>query len=486
MHRKILLLCGTVWFTGCTLAPHYERPAAPISASWPTDATSPAPMSAAVAPVQATRARVPEIGWRTFFTDRRLQALIALSLKNNRDLRTAALKVAQSQAQYRIQRSALFPSLDASGDLIKERLPADVSTSGQTMTTSQYSATAGVTAYELDLFGRVQSLRNEALEEYLETDEARLSVQISLISEVATQYITELGLQEQLELARRTLASVAASSDLTTLRFKAGTASELDLRTAQAEAQNATATVASYDRQWQQARNALVLLVGESLPENLPPPETHLDQDAPASLSPALLTALPSDLLESRPDIREAEHALKAANADIGAARAAFFPSIELTASGGTTSAKLSGLFKPGSSTWAFEPQITLPIFAGGKNLANLDVAKAERQIQVAAYEKAIQTAFREVSDALVALLPLNAQITAEQAQVGEERERRKLTELRYRNGTDSYLAVLLAEQDLYSAQQGLISSQVVRLTNYVNLYKALGGGVQEYGDPRS
>jgi multidrug efflux system outer membrane protein len=481
-----LLLLGTALFAGCTLAPKYERPAAPVAAAWPTGTNQAASASATVSAVPAPRAHVPEIGWRAFFTDPRLQALIALSLKNNRDLRTAVLKVDQSRAQYRIQQSALFPSIDASGGLLKERLPADVSTTGHAMTTAQYSATAGVTAYEVDLFGRVQSLRNEALEEYLATDEARLSTQISLIAEVATQYLTELGLQEQRELAVRTLASVTASSDLTAVRFKAGTASDLDLRTAQAEVQSATASVASYDRQVQQAHNALVLLVGEALPGNLPAPETHLDQDAPASLSPALLAALPSDLLESRPDIREAEHALKAANADIGAARAAFFPAIELTASGGTTSAKLSGLFKPGSSTWTFEPQITLPIFAGGKNLANLDVAKAERQIQVAAYEKAIQTAFREVSDALVALRPLNAQITAEQAQVGAERERQRLTELRYQNGSDSYLAVLLAEQDLYSAQQGLISTQVVRLTNYVTLYKALGGGVQEYGSPRS
>jgi multidrug efflux system outer membrane protein len=350
------------------------------------------------------------------------------------------------------------------------------------MTTSQYSATAGVTSFEVDLFGRVRSLTREALEQYFATEEARLSAQITLISEVATQYLNELGLAEQRQVARQTLTAVSASYDLTAMRYNAGTASELDLRTAQAEVQSAQANVAELDREVAQADNALTLLVGEPIPADLPPPGSLTS----LGILAAIEAGIPSEILEARPDIREAEYQLKAANADIGAARAAFFPSIELTGSAGSTSSQLSGLFKPGSATWSFAPQVTLPLFAGGRNSANLDVAKVERSIEVANYEKTVQSAFREVSDALVAQTPLDAQVAAVQAQVEAEQARYRLTELRYKNGTDSYLAVLLAQEDLYTAQQNLIATRVTRLTNTVTLYKALGGGILEYSSPRS
>jgi multidrug efflux system outer membrane protein len=463
MHKRLLLIPGLALLAGCTLAPHYERPAAPVAANWP--------QSGAVGGTKAV-----DTGWRDFFADRRLQALIALALENNRDLRVAVLRVEQSRAQYRIQRSYLLPSIDATGSGTRQRTPADVSLTGQATTTSQYSVSAGVTSFELDLFGRVQSLKNQALEQYLATDEARRATQLTLVAEVATQYFTERAYAEQLALARQTLEAVQASYDLTVRRNEAGTTSELDLRTAEAQRQQAIANVAVYERQRAQAENALVELVGQPLPAGLPAAETLDRQSLLAGLAPGL----PSELLQNRPDIRQAEHTLKAANANIGAARAAFFPSITLTASGGTSSAELSGLFKANSGAWSFAPQVSLPLFAAGRNRANLDVAQLDRRIEVAQYEKAIQTAFREVADALVAQVPLDAQIAAQQAQVAAERERQRLTDLRYQNGTDSYLTVLLAQQDFYSARQSLIEGQLLRLTNAINLYKALGGGLDK------
>jgi multidrug efflux system outer membrane protein len=455
--------------TGCTLAPKYQRPTAPIAQTWPKSA---APKNHA----DRTNA-VADIGWREFFNDPRLRQLIGLALTNNRDLRVAVLNVEQSRAQYRIERAALFPQIDATGSGLRERFPADVSGVGAPLVTSEYSVSLGTASYELDLFGRVQSLKKQALENYFATGEARKSAQISLVAEVAIQYLAERELDGQLKMTRQTLAAVQNSYDLIKASYDAGNSSELDLSSAEAQVETAKALAANFEQQRDQAQNGLVLLVGEPLPADLPKPQSLNAQHLLTDLPPGL----PSDLLQRRPDILEAEHQLKAANANIGAARAAFFPSIEITANAGTSSSQLSGLFAGGSGTWLFNPQITLPIFEAGQNKANLDVAKISKLIEVANYEKTIQSAFREVADALIAKKFLDEQLADEQALVKAEQRRYDLADARYLNGVENYLVVLVAQQDLYSAQQNLVVTQFSRLSNLISLYQALGGGWHEY-----
>jgi multidrug efflux system outer membrane protein len=454
---------------GCTFAPKYQRPAAPVAQTWPK--------SSAVKKNHGHQTNaVADLGWREFFREPRLQKLIELSLTNNRDLRVAMLNVEQSRAQYRIERSALFPEIDAGGSGLRERFPRDLSGTGHAVTQSQYSLSLGTTAYELDLFGRIRSLKNAALENYFAIAEVQKSAQISLVAQVAIQYLAERELSGQLKMTQQTLAAVQHSYRLIKAGYDAGAESELDLRSAEAQVETAKANAAAYGQQHAQAENALVLLVGEPLPADLPPPRSLNAQHLLTDLPPGL----PSDLLQRRPDILAVEHQLKAANADIGAARAAFFPAIRITADAGVSSAQLSGLFAGGSGTWLFNPQITLPIFAGGRNKANLDVANLSKLIEVANYEKAIQTAFREVADALAAKKFLDEQLADETALVKAEQRRYDLADVRYRNGVDNYLAVLLAQQDLYTAQQSLIATQFSRLSNLVTLYQALGGGWQE------
>jgi multidrug efflux system outer membrane protein len=314
------------------------------------------------------------------------------------------------------------------------------------------------------------------LENYFATAEARRNAHISLVAEIADQYLNELELDDQLAVARQTLASVQSAYDLNKQSYDAGNISELDLRTAEAQVETAKVSIASYEQQRNQANNALVLLVGETLPTNLPPVQPLAAQKILADL-PA---GLPSDLLQRRPDILEAEHELKAANANIGAARAAFFPTIKITANAGVSSDQLAQLFASGSGTWLFNPQITLPIFEAGQNKANLDVANLNKKIEIANYEKAIQTAFREVADALTAKHFLAVQIAGQERLVAAEQSRYDLADARYRNGVDSYLTVLSAQQDLYNAQQNLVTLQFSRLSNLVSLYQALGGGWNE------
>jgi multidrug efflux system outer membrane protein len=456
---------------GCTLAPKYHRPPAAISPAWPpVPEESESRTNAAAVPAA-------DIGWREFFRDPRLRRLIELALTNNPDLRVAVLNVEQSRAQYRIQRAALFPEIDATGTGTRQRFPADLSGTGKPLTSSQYSLSLGTTSYELDLFGRVRSLKAEALENYFATVEARRSAQIALVAEVGNAYFLERAVTEQLAVARQTLTAVRTSYELTKRSYEAGVVSELDLRTAEGQVQTARSNVAAYEQQLAGAEDDLVLLVGRPLPKDLSPPTAlnSLDclSDVPAGL--------PSDLLQRRPDILAAEHQLKAANASIGAARAAFFPAVTLTASAGTASSQLDNLFAPGSGTWLFSPQITLPIFTAGRNLANLDVAKIGKLIEVANYEKSIQIAFREVSDTLAARATTAVQIDAGEALVNAEQRRYELAEARFRQGVDSYLNVLSAQQDLYTAQENLIQFQFSRLSNLINLYQALGGGWREY-----
>jgi multidrug efflux system outer membrane protein len=466
--HPISIVCVGLALTGCTMIPKYERPAAPVAAQYPR-ATGPQKESVA-----------SDIAWRNFFAEERLKKLIELALANNRDLRVAVLNVEQSRAQYRITRAASFPTVDGSGSYTRSQSSLTGFPQGSaggagtsTSTSSQWSASLGTTSYELDFFGRVRSLNKQALEKYFATDEARRSAQITLVSEVATQYFTLRQLEEQLQVARQTLAAVQDSYVLNKATFDAGASTELDLRTAEGQVQTAKINVLTYERQLAQAQNALVLLVGQPLPADLPAPrsfnDTNLLADIPAGL--------PSQLVQCRPDILEAEHTLKAANANIGAARAAFFPTITLTASVGSTSSQLSQLFGSGTGVWSFSPQVTVPIFTGGLNRADLDSAKVGVRIEVANYEKAIQTAFREVADALVASSSYASQVEAEAALINAQQKRFDLSNLRYRRGEDSYLNVLSAQQDLYSAEQGRIEAQYNQLASQISFYKALGGG---------
>ncbi len=465
MTKLTISLLGLGLLSGCSLAPKYERPTNPVGDAWP----APAETSAVTRPADPAS----DIAWRDFFGDARLQALIALALDNNRDLRVAALNVERVRALYNIQRTALIPTLNATGDMVRQKTPGDINGTGEPVTSSSYGVAVEIPSYELDFFGRVASLRDQVLQQYLATDEARRSAQISLISAVARQYLTSLATDEQYEIARQTFDAAQKSYDLNQQTFDAGIASELDLRTAEAQRESVRAAMAVLQQQRAQARNALVLLVGTSLPADLPAPGSLATQQ----LIDDLPAGLPADLLARRPDVLAAEHTLQAANANIGIARAAFFPSVKLTASGGTASRELSGLFDEGSGAWSFAPSITLPIFAAGANKAQLDVAWTEKRIEVANYEKAIQTAFREVADALAVRASVSTQIEAQQARTNAAQRRYDLSQQRFDAGVDSFVTVLLAQQELFSAQQALIQARLSRLTNLTSLYAALGGG---------
>lgn len=456
----ILIPLLTLLLAGCTMAPKDERPPLPVAQTWLQQ------------PATTNSTNAADITWQQFFDDPRLQSLIGLSLTNNRDLRVASLRVEQSRAQFRIQRSALLPNVDAGGSFLRQQIPRTISANGQKLTTSTYDVSVGA-SYEIDLFGRVQSLKNEALERYLASDASRSAAQIALISEVASQYIALLQSEAAKTLAQNTLEAVTASYNLNKSSFEAGVASELDLRTAEAQVQTARVDVATYSQLLAQAQNALVFLIGQPLPNDLPPirplHEQHLLAEMPVGL--------PSDLLQRRPDIIAAEHTLKAANANIGAARAAFFPQILLTGSAGTTSAKLTDLFTGPSAAWSFSPQITVPIFQGGRNRANLDVSKLGKEIEIANYDRAIQTAFREVADSLSVRQFVDEKLTSQQLLVQAQQKRFDLTNARYKQGVDNYVVVLLAQQDLHAAQQNLIQFQASRLLNAITLYRSLGGG---------
>jgi multidrug efflux system outer membrane protein len=421
-----------------------------------------------------------DIGWREFFGDARLQGLISMALVNNRDLRVALLNVEQSRAQYKIQRSELLPVLDASANENASHTPAELTTPGLPRTTHELSATVGLSSYEIDLFGRIRSLNAQALETYLGTEEARRSAELSLVAEVAGDYLNLAADQESLALAQETFRSQNESYQLTVREAALGFASELTVRQAQTPVETARYDAARYAGLVAQDRNALELLVGAPLPDALLPRGLTEALEAIA-LNGNLPAGLPSDLMQRRPDVAEAEHTLRAANANIGAARAAFYPTVTLTSSGGTESLELSGLFKAGSSVWSFAPQISLPLFAGGRNRANLDSAKISRDIDVAKYEHAIQSAFREVADALAERSQYGQQLSAQRALVEATRDSHRLADARFQHGADSYLNVLDAERSLYSAQQTLITTQLGEASNLVTLYKVLGGGLNEH-----
>jgi outer membrane protein, multidrug efflux system len=457
----------------CTMEPHYQRPVAPVAGTWNSNVTSSPGTPGA-----------PDTGWRQFFPDPGMQHLVELALANNRDLRVAALNVQAAQAQYRIQRADLFPTVAASGVEQVEKYPSGVLASSSTggapvpggTTYRFFDVGVGFTSYEIDLFGKIRSLNHAALEQYLGTEQTRRSTQLSLIAEVVSAYLAVVADETILRVTRDTLESQTASYDLTKRSLDAGTTTALAFRQAATTVDTAKANLASYTRQAAQDRNALVLLIGGSLPDDL----SFGGDLAAVNLSADLPAGVPSEALANRPDVLAAEHQLIAANADIGAARAAFFPSITLTGSYGTASTQLSGLFKAGSTAWTFSPQISVPIFAGGANKANLDLSKIEKNVSIAQYEKTLQSAFREVDDALAARQTLDDQLVAQRALLEDTTQSYNLAQLRFKNGVDSYLPVLDAQRALYAAQQGTVSLELIRLQNMATLYKALGGGLKE------
>jgi multidrug efflux system outer membrane protein len=463
MNKNFILIPGlAALLGGCTMVPKYERPKASVSESWPNNSNR----------TNAANTATADIEWREFFDDPRLRHLIGLALQNNRDLRIAALRVEQARAQYRIERAGLYPGVQGNAGATRQKFSGAVNTfaGGDILTTYSVDVSA---AYELDLFGRVRSLKLEALERYFATDEARKSVQIALVSEVATEYLTQLRLREAKAVANKTLATVQTSYNLIKRSFEAGATSELDLRTAEGQVQTVRVNAANFLQLLAESENALVQLVGQPLPNDLPAGKAFQEQQLLSDL-PA---GVPSEVLQRRPDILAAEHGLKAANADIGAARAAFFPRIVLTGSAGTASAKLTDLFTGPSATWSFGPQISVPIFDVGGTRARLDVSKIQNRIEIANYEKAIQTGFREVADALAVRAILDEKLKAQELLLGSQQKRFDLTTARYNQGVDNYVAVLLAQQDLYAAQQNLLQFQAARLLNAVTLYRSLGGG---------
>ncbi|RRV46560.1 efflux transporter outer membrane subunit [Pseudomonas sp. p106] len=443
--------------SGCVnLAPDYQRPAAPVADQWP--ATSASKTSA-------------DIGWQALFIDTRLRDTVALALANNRDLRVAALNVEYQRAQYRIQRAELFPAVSASADGTRQRALSN----GSTTVSSQYSVGLGISNYELDLFGRLGNLKDAALEDYLALEQTRRSTQLSLVAEVASAWMTLAADQQLLTLANDTYASQQKTYALVQQSHGLGGESGVSLAQARSTVESARADAANYASQVEQDRNALELLVGQRLGDAQLPGITPLD----AALLVSVPAGLPSTLLQRRPDVLAAEHTLKAANADIGAARAAFFPRVTLTATGGSASSELSGLFKSGSAAWSFAPSINLPIFNTGSNRASLDAAKVSREIEVATYEKTLQTAFSEVADALAVRAHVNERLDAQRNLSEATHTSYDLAMALYKQGANSFLDVLDAQRSLYSAQQGLISLQLAEQVNRVTLYKTLGGGWQ-------
>ncbi len=455
--------------TGCVnLAPDYARPAAPVPADW--NRLDPAADKGA-----DTARAADETGWHEFFADARLRQTIELALANNRDLRVAALNIERARALYQIRGADLYPTVNASANGTSQRLPADLSPSGQAGISRQYGVQIGLSAYELDFFGRVSNLRDAALERYLATEEARRSAQISLVAETANAWLTLAADRERLQLARDTLQTRRSSYDLTQRSYELGVSSAIDVSQARSQLESARADVGRYTTQVAQDGNALALVVGapvadELLPEALTS-SVSLLSDPPAGM--------PSEVLQRRPDILSLERELRATHADIGAARAAFFPSITLTANAGTASASLSGLFKSGSGAWGFIPQINLPIFDAGRREAELDITRTDREIAIAQYEKAIQGAFREVADILADRDTLEERLDARRAQTDATNQTYRLADARYRGGVDSYFSVLDAQRTLYVAQLELIAVRAIKETNTVALYKALGGGWQ-------
>jgi outer membrane protein, multidrug efflux system len=463
MYRKLLVLGMAACLCGCMRQGAYRRPSPPVPNAWPA--------SAAGQTGDPDAPGAASMNWHEFFTDRGLQSVIELALANNRDLRMAALNIEKVQALYRIQTAEQFPTVSASATRDFYRLPKAMSVTGEAQTVEQH-VNLGSVSWELDFFGRIRSLKSQALEQYLATEQARSATQIALVAAVAHTYLALAADRDNLRLARDTLNAQQASYELILRTREAGLASDLDLRQAQSQVEAARVDIARYSGQAAVDENALNLLAGAPVPVNLLPGE--LNSGHPMK---DIAAGIPSEVLLRRPDILMAEHQLQAAYANIGAARAAFFPRISLTAGLGFMSGGLADLYKAGAGTWNFAPQAVLPIFDLGARKANLKVAQVTRDTAIAEYEKAIQSAFREVSDSLALRTRLLEQQEAQQALVNSLEETYRLSDARYQAGIDSYLSVLVAQRSLYGAQQGLVSLRLARLSNLATLYKVLGGG---------
>lgn len=462
--REVRAFAMIALLAGCTLAPKHVRPEAPIDARYPE---LPAGTSDA-----GTGPSVSETGWASYYQDPRLQELIRRGLASNRDVRRVALDIEAARSLLRIQRSELLPGVQATAGATYSQTSAAASPVGQGFRIEQYQVGLAIPSFELDLFGRIRSLTRAQLARYLASEEAWRAARVALIGQIAATHLAERAADEQLELARQALETREQALELARQRFEAGVSSEIDFRQAQTLVESARVSVASLTRQRAQAENALRRLVGapvDGLPEPRPLGEPGVVTDIPAGL--------PSDLLTQRPDIRAAEQRLRAANADVGAARAAFLPRIGLTGSVGTASGELTGLFGPGTAVWSFVPQIVQPIFQWGRNRANLRLSEVRKEQAIVDYEIAIQTAFREVADALVARATFVDQVAAQERLVEAQSVRLELAEQRYDNGVASYLEVLDAQRDLFAAEQGLVQARQASLTNAVDLYRALGGG---------
>ena len=479
MMRRLVVFAATAGLlTGCIdLAPKYRQPVQPTPAAFPSG------------PAYAVSAEVrPVVAWRDFFIDPKLRALIDEALVNNRDLRIAVANILTARGQYQVQRSDQFPKLNAQASATYGQFPSGVGTGGQGGATGGgattgasgvynerlYNVGAGVSAFQLDLFGKQRNLTRQAFEQYLSTRAARDAAQITLISEVATDALTLGSDRALLAVSRQAVVNGDATLSITRARFQGGVASELDVFQAATFAEQARSDVARLTTQVAQDRNALELFVGAPV----------ADSDLPAGIDdPGVAIAnlpegLPSSVLLARPDVVQAEDVLKGANANVGAARANFFPHISLTGSGGVTSLALSTLFRSAAETWTFVPTISQPIFDFGQNKGNLNVAKGQRDADLAQYEKTVQTAFREVADALARRGTIDAQLAAERALSAAAAGNLELSSARYNRGADTYLNELVAQRTLYSAQQSLIATQLTLATNLVTLYTALGGGV--------
>lgn len=459
-HHAILSLLLVL--AGCSLAPPYERPAPPLSQDFNVEGL----------PVSATSLASYALGWQQFFGDARLRELLDIALQNNRNLRLAMQRVEESRALYGIQRADQLPNISAGALAGRSRIAADLAPGGDAVTTSIYQATLNLSAWELDFWGRVRNLKDAALETYLGSEEARRAVYISLVAQVANNYLLERELDERLVTSRQTLASREESYRIIRRRYEVGSASRLDATQSELLLNQARVELAILERQREQSHNALVLLLG--LPVA---PESRLLSQVEGSIMLALPPGLPSDILLNRPDVLAAEHRLKAANANIGAARAAFFPRIVLTGSFGSASSELDGLFSAGSKSWSFLPSLSVPIFDAGRNQANLSLAEARRNIAVADYEQTIQRAFREVADALADRRWLAQQVEVQRASLAAHTERSRLAQLRYQSGSASYLEVLDAERDRFVSEQALVQTRRTLLASAVNIYAALGGG---------
>lgn len=448
--------------TACQLAP--KQPAIEL----------PVPQNYALA-AENSGVKAAELHWQQFFSNPQLQQLIELSLANNKDLQIAALNVQRVRALYQIEDSALYPSLDLNASGTRQRVPADLTGTASAQINQQYSATVGMTSYELDFWGKVRNQSEQALQQLYSTEQAQLSSQISLVAELANAWLTYAADQQLLELAAHTLHSQQKTLELTEQSYNLGAASALTLQQVKSTVATAQVDIARYQRLLQRDKNALDLLTGTQVSEQLLP-------DRPLSKLlqlPELPAGLPSDLLQQRPDLKAAEHDLLAANANIGIAKAAFFPSISLTANAGSASAELDNLFKGGSGSWSFIPSINLPIFTMGRTQANLEVAEAQQQVALVTYQQKIQQAFREVSDGLADRAGYAAQLQAQQDLANSNQQSFMLSEARFKQGADSYLQVLDAQRSWYSAQQQLISGQQALLASQISLYKVLGGGWQ-------